>query len=470
MKNAFYLLKHIGYCKRMNGIQSRNFLYSWLNSRFNEMIIDESEKKEGINQKLLVDLCECYLMLFDGHSSEELTPICVPYLVKVASNKKENKETQKEVEMALLALSSYEQWDEMEQELYLNEIKDIILYHQEHNNLTRLAYQSVWEFLIYRLFNNRSLEGAITNELHFIKDAIKEMEILTKNIDWKIGKEEERGKEAKELLILIRWLETTRSYFFSCKIWNEESVKLIETVSRVLRAAKENNGEINRKCINTIKAAAENIAVKVDDLLKGGAVDAVLEENHRTTLNDKITREYLAFFLSISRRLKEEEEEETEEEETEEEETEEEEKEEEEKEEEEKEEEEEEEEEEKEEEEKEEEMEEEEKEEEEKEEEMEEEEKEEEEKEEEEKEEEEKEEEMEEEEKEEEMEEEEKEEEEKEEEMEEEERKELKRKVLEKMEEEGYEDWIIGLSYYVIKEMYYSYFMIRRNEEYFVHC
>ncbi|KAH7818384.1 uncharacterized protein MONOS_8091 [Monocercomonoides exilis] len=65
----------------------------------------------------------------------------------VALSKEENEEAQKEVEMALLVLGNAG-YQEIEQELFLTEIKEIIKYHQVHRNLTQLAYQSAWQFLM----------------------------------------------------------------------------------------------------------------------------------------------------------------------------------------------------------------------------------------------------------------------------------------------------------------------------------
>ncbi|KAH7814792.1 uncharacterized protein MONOS_18398 [Monocercomonoides exilis] len=85
-------------------------------------MIEEDKKKEEKNEKLLVDVCECYLTL-DYDLSSELLSICVSCLLKAASKKEESEETRKEVEMALLALNSIGRYEYFAQELYLNEIK-----------------------------------------------------------------------------------------------------------------------------------------------------------------------------------------------------------------------------------------------------------------------------------------------------------------------------------------------------------
>ncbi|KAH7828829.1 uncharacterized protein MONOS_6165 [Monocercomonoides exilis] len=266
------------------------------------MIIDEKEKKEGKNEKLLVDLCEC-LFLLAGMFSSELFSICVPCLLKFALKKDEEEEIIKEVEVALLALSNIV-FGEGTKELYLNEIKEIILHHQEHQNLTRLAYQSAWDFLIFRLDNDESLNEVIANELHFGRESTKELEVLTRNVDWKKKEEEMSKEEANEVLLITGWMKTIKSYFDSCKLWNEEYVELIGSVVQIYRTAKDNYEEIRYWCVFSLRNAAGNGFVPVDELLKSGAVDCVLEDIRKPRLNHEITYHSLTFFENISRRLK----------------------------------------------------------------------------------------------------------------------------------------------------------------------
>eukprot|EP00770_Monocercomonoides_exilis_P012662 MONOS_12605.1-p1 / transcript=MONOS_12605.1 / gene=MONOS_12605 / organism=Monocercomonoides_exilis_PA203 / gene_product=unspecified product / transcript_product=unspecified product / location=Mono_scaffold00708:15441-16478(+) / protein_length=329 / sequence_SO=supercontig / SO=protein_coding / is_pseudo=false len=278
------------------------------------MIIEEEKKEKEKNEIILADLCECCLSLNFGYQTKFIST-CVPCLLKVSLNKEENEEAQKEVEMALLALSNIKPIHNVLKDLYLNEIKEIIKHHQEHHNLTRLAYQSVWQFLIYRFFNDKSLNDIVVNELQFVGEARRELEELTKRVDWKKKKEEEKRKKAKEEFVLMRWLHTLAIYFSCCRLKNEEFAGLIGGVVQVYRAAKGNNEEIVRECVFAFKTAAENKSVKVEDLLKGGAVDAVLEEMQRPKLDDKIAFYSLKFFTNISNRLEEKKKEEMEEEE-----------------------------------------------------------------------------------------------------------------------------------------------------------
>ncbi|KAH7818815.1 uncharacterized protein MONOS_8868 [Monocercomonoides exilis] len=110
LESATLLLKHVGYNKELKMIDLGSFDYSLLSERMKEMIIDENEKKkEEMNEKRLIDLCECYLLL-NRWPSSEMDSIYVPCLLKVALKKDETEEAQKEVEMALLALGNIGYW------------------------------------------------------------------------------------------------------------------------------------------------------------------------------------------------------------------------------------------------------------------------------------------------------------------------------------------------------------------------
>eukprot|EP00770_Monocercomonoides_exilis_P009718 MONOS_9670.1-p1 / transcript=MONOS_9670.1 / gene=MONOS_9670 / organism=Monocercomonoides_exilis_PA203 / gene_product=unspecified product / transcript_product=unspecified product / location=Mono_scaffold00407:47237-47659(-) / protein_length=141 / sequence_SO=supercontig / SO=protein_coding / is_pseudo=false len=106
LENAILLLKRIGFCKVLKGINIYGFNESSLEEKFKEIIYDENEKKdEEKDEKLLVDICECYFM-FDNQFSSDMYPICAPCLLNVASSKEKKEEAQKKVEVALLALSN----------------------------------------------------------------------------------------------------------------------------------------------------------------------------------------------------------------------------------------------------------------------------------------------------------------------------------------------------------------------------
>eukprot|EP00770_Monocercomonoides_exilis_P016183 MONOS_16134.1-p1 / transcript=MONOS_16134.1 / gene=MONOS_16134 / organism=Monocercomonoides_exilis_PA203 / gene_product=unspecified product / transcript_product=unspecified product / location=Mono_scaffold01521:1201-2481(-) / protein_length=345 / sequence_SO=supercontig / SO=protein_coding / is_pseudo=false len=276
-ENMILLLKHVGCVNVLKNVWVHGFEESSLKEKIKKMMIDESEKDEGKREKLLADLCECYLMLNIGNSSE-LYPICVPCLLKVALKKEENEETQNEAEMALLALCCICSLSEMEPKLFLNETKDIIKYHQEHHNLTRLAYQSAWEFLICRLWSQKSLEDAIIDELHFCREAERELKELMKCVDWKRKEEIEKGKETKEEIHLVGWLRTLKIYLEYSGLHGKEQVDLINLVIQIFQESNADQIEIRTWCMSIFRGAAGCRAVKIKDLLESGAADVILEE------------------------------------------------------------------------------------------------------------------------------------------------------------------------------------------------
>ncbi|KAH7816646.1 uncharacterized protein MONOS_2933 [Monocercomonoides exilis] len=309
LKNVCILLKHLGYCTALKNIWVEGFYESLLLWSFREMVLFEDQKKDGRNEKLLVDLCECRLLLNNGFSSELLT-ICTYYLLKAASNKEENEEARKEVEMALLALSCIRECDDTNPKLNLEKIKEIIHYHQEHHNLTKLAYQSTWQFLIFQLKYNQSLNEVIANELHFAREATRELEELMKCVDWKRTVEEKGENVSKEELILIKWLGTLGNYFLDCKLWNEEFVGLVRIIAQVLRSSKDLHRDIRKPFMRAFASAADNEAIKVEDLIESGADDIAMDEIQRPTMDDETVHLSVKFFDNISKRLKEVEEEE----------------------------------------------------------------------------------------------------------------------------------------------------------------
>ncbi|KAH7818703.1 uncharacterized protein MONOS_18008 [Monocercomonoides exilis] len=296
--NAILLLKHVGYWKVLINTYFLCFKKSLLNERFERMILEEEKKRNEKNEILLDDLCECCFLLKDRFSTELLS-ICVPCLLKAASKKDENEETQKEVEMALLALSNL-RFIKIEQELFLNEIKEIIKYHQEHHNLTHLAYQYAWMFLIHRFVTNRSLEDAIVDELRFPRAATRELEALSKCVDWK--KKEEVTKRVKEVQITKRWVCTIEVLFSNFLSWKDEFMELICCIVGLCRVTRENE-EIQGCFRYQLLDLTQNETICIEDMVKSGYISLVLEDFLQSTLNDEIMFFSFDIYLSIFGRL-----------------------------------------------------------------------------------------------------------------------------------------------------------------------
>ncbi|KAH7824786.1 uncharacterized protein MONOS_7204 [Monocercomonoides exilis] len=228
----------------------------------------------------------------------------MPCLLKVALNKDKNEEAQKEVEMALFSLSNINGVTEMKKELYLKEITEIIKHHQERLNLTQLAYQSTWEFLIFRYENDKSLAETIVNELHFSREATRELEKLTECVNRKMKENKLEKNEMQEIQILMRWLRLLNNFFISCKLWKEEHAEVERRVVSLFRTTKVKEKRISDLCISLIATIAKSEAVGVDDLLKGGIVDVAFEEIHCLTLEIDTFTYCLELLKEICDRIK----------------------------------------------------------------------------------------------------------------------------------------------------------------------
>eukprot|EP00770_Monocercomonoides_exilis_P012442 MONOS_12386.1-p1 / transcript=MONOS_12386.1 / gene=MONOS_12386 / organism=Monocercomonoides_exilis_PA203 / gene_product=unspecified product / transcript_product=unspecified product / location=Mono_scaffold00682:11407-12650(+) / protein_length=290 / sequence_SO=supercontig / SO=protein_coding / is_pseudo=false len=224
-------------------------------------------------------------------------------LLKAALIKNESEEARKEVEIALFALSSIDDYYKIEKKLYLEEMKEIIQYHQNNRNLSCLAYQSAWQFLIYRLLNDRHLEDNIVDATHFVREAARELKELTKCVDWK--RKEEVTKRKKEQKAIMRWICTIKEPFREFDLWNEDVVGLICSIVELCRAARENEGGTFDNCISLFYSMATMLSVNVDALLEGGAFDLLMEEIQGLSFEDSFVWCYLGIFMEISKRLKE---------------------------------------------------------------------------------------------------------------------------------------------------------------------
>eukprot|EP00770_Monocercomonoides_exilis_P014932 MONOS_14878.1-p1 / transcript=MONOS_14878.1 / gene=MONOS_14878 / organism=Monocercomonoides_exilis_PA203 / gene_product=unspecified product / transcript_product=unspecified product / location=Mono_scaffold01095:4126-5571(+) / protein_length=297 / sequence_SO=supercontig / SO=protein_coding / is_pseudo=false len=220
----------------------------------NEMVdkMDEEEFRQVFTVELFNRIDQ---MIEEKKLSFEKSAVLLKHAV--ALKKEEGEEAQKEVEMALLALSCINDNDFVEQRLYLNEIREIIQYHQECRNLSHLAYQSAWKFLMGRFYESKSLEGLIVNELHFVREARRELEELMICVDLKRN-EKELGKTI-EYNMMKRWMDTIKTYFSRISdIKNEEECAgLAVSVVGIYEAAKPYVWK----------------SEKIDVFVKSGAVD-----------------------------------------------------------------------------------------------------------------------------------------------------------------------------------------------------
>ncbi|KAH7829745.1 uncharacterized protein MONOS_2011 [Monocercomonoides exilis] len=302
LENAVVLLKCIGYCKEVANIWSHCFNESSLNERFAGKIIEE-QKKEEKNEKLLIDLCECYLMLHNciGITSKEIVSISVPCLLKVALNKEKSEETRKEVEMALLALRNIDKFTYLMEKLFLSEIKEIIQYHQEQRNLTRIAYQSAWQFLMCRSLGDELFKRVIENELHFGREVIRELEELNALVDWKRKDKEEKTNEE---ILIKRWLKVLykcRCYFYM--MLKEEFVELLELVTRLYRETKDCDYSMRKLCVSLLELLTDENIISDSVVSESGVVGIVLEELQEPTLDHDIIVFCLGILSTFSLRL-----------------------------------------------------------------------------------------------------------------------------------------------------------------------
>ncbi|KAH7821149.1 uncharacterized protein MONOS_6355 [Monocercomonoides exilis] len=312
MKNSLLLLKYIGCFVNMKMIRSGYFFNSLLCQRLTKTALNEEKKKKNRDEKLQIDIIECYFLLLDYYDRipKELLTIYVKCLLKYAANKEENEEVQKDVEMVLLALGNIGANQRIEKGLYLNEIKEIIKYHQEHHNLTQLACQSAWQFLIYRFQVDRNLEDAIVNELHFVKEATRELEELVRSLEWKREKEEKKEKKEKkersaesEIMIIERWLRSLDIYFFVCKYQTKEHEGLVECVVRVFWATRACQGSIARFCFQLFHAMIKSQASQIDCLVDKGAIGVALSEVVRSEVAKEEASGCLCVFRGLAKRL-----------------------------------------------------------------------------------------------------------------------------------------------------------------------
>ncbi|KAH7831684.1 uncharacterized protein MONOS_16913 [Monocercomonoides exilis] len=241
------------------------------------MIEEEEKKEDEKDETLLVDLCECYLSLhhYSGETGEILS-IIVPCLLNIALNKEESEEAQIEVEMALVSLSNISWNAKVKEELYLNEIKDIIQHHQKRHNLTRFAYQSAWKFLINRFSNNKGLGDIIVIDLHFAREATRELEEMERHMDW--NKKNKVETEMKEMWMIKNWHDTLRICIQCNNLSCKGNTDLFACLAKLCKSAAYIDWDMFQTYLNILSSLFYPTIENAEYLVRGGALDAVLNE------------------------------------------------------------------------------------------------------------------------------------------------------------------------------------------------
>ncbi|KAH7823696.1 uncharacterized protein MONOS_17577 [Monocercomonoides exilis] len=300
LENALTLLKCIGYHGELNRFCCYAFNNSSLSKKFRNMIIDEERKKEGEkNENLLTDLCECYFLLHRFYCDKEISKILAFYLLKVASNKETSEEAQNKVEMALLAMGkeTYPIALNDENDFILHDIAGIIRYHQERRNLSHLAYQSAWFFILFRLKLNEQFEKlwkVFVKDLDFYGEATGELEELVKKLDiikkekkemkekMKKKDDDEEEEERKLFCIIERWLYVLEISIDIDRPLPKVQMDIMKCIANISSRDKGSRQEIRVECAEIVVNFAKKGEVQVFDLIRGGAVDSMLEELSRS--------------------------------------------------------------------------------------------------------------------------------------------------------------------------------------------
>ncbi|KAH7819340.1 uncharacterized protein MONOS_12007 [Monocercomonoides exilis] len=144
LEDVVLLLKQWGFRRTLKCNCNLSDISNSLCKKFDALIIEEEEKKEEKNEKHLVELYECYLILqgYFNSRGESISAI-LSGLLKVALSKEENEETQKEVEMALLALSCIrEDYIEVEQRIEHGCCENAAIYDRSNKRTGRV--DEIW--------------------------------------------------------------------------------------------------------------------------------------------------------------------------------------------------------------------------------------------------------------------------------------------------------------------------------------
>ncbi|KAH7819656.1 uncharacterized protein MONOS_17929 [Monocercomonoides exilis] len=273
---------------------------------FELMIFEEMSKKEGKSERLLIDLCECYYLLSDDNINEKMAPSITSCLLKVASNEERSINIQKEVEMALLALSEGSRGTLVKGSQPLEEMIDIIYHHNDHRNLTQLAFQSAWRFMINNWHRNSNSQIVVVASMIFLTVVKRELKELIKCVDWKRedeGREKIRS-EPKATQMIIRWLDVLGNFFIMCDKWDDDFNEVVRFVVELFRTARDNEQEISEMCTHALKMLARSKNSSVDIFEKCGVSEMISQEINCRDSNDKITENCTVILLLISAKSK----------------------------------------------------------------------------------------------------------------------------------------------------------------------
>ncbi|KAH7822900.1 uncharacterized protein MONOS_15427 [Monocercomonoides exilis] len=296
LENTISLMKRVGYANIMRSIYAIYLCDFSLKKKIESLIFEEGKKNDEKNEKLLIEMCECCGFIY-RNISPEIIPVYVPCMLNAALKKEESEETRKEVEDALLALNYIEEAHFVRIELFQSKIKEIIMYHQEHRNLTHMGYRSAWHFYLNRLLDYSFLGDAIVNELHFVREAARELEELSRSVRMK--KKEGKVISPEFKYTVNGWLETVLYYRQSGPRAKEDYVPLVQSMVCLRKAARGIENELFGINSQTYELMALYIAGGVEDLLKGGVFEAVLEEMQRDFIENHKMHDCYKFFLAI---------------------------------------------------------------------------------------------------------------------------------------------------------------------------
>eukprot|EP00770_Monocercomonoides_exilis_P014083 MONOS_14030.1-p1 / transcript=MONOS_14030.1 / gene=MONOS_14030 / organism=Monocercomonoides_exilis_PA203 / gene_product=unspecified product / transcript_product=unspecified product / location=Mono_scaffold00924:20288-21226(+) / protein_length=294 / sequence_SO=supercontig / SO=protein_coding / is_pseudo=false len=244
--------------------------------------------------------------------SKEVLMICVPLLLKDALNKEESEKAQKDVEMALIALTNIAKINEEKDCLFLNEITEIIKHHLVHRNLTHFSYQLAWDLFVRNADLDWETESGKFFGAFFAREVVGELEELKSCVCWEKKKKRKRkGEKAKgrkgrkEKLIFKRWHSTIRMCYNCSGLCGEGWDELVRCLVGLSMTAEGSSRGTCRRCFDLFEGILFCSTDDVGILISGGAVDYVMEKLCQRILDKEITNCCLKFNISLLNRMRE---------------------------------------------------------------------------------------------------------------------------------------------------------------------